>query len=178
LHTKAAKCLFEPFEVAQKCHTKDFFERRLRKDSLARAKWRTARRDVVTQHAQPVVVERDTELDGLIEWFRAYKRTQGIVSPYLIVHPAKREGKRMRGTKRRPVTAAQLYRYFKAAAKAVKLGGYTLRDIRPKAITDEAENAGQPTNKGAHRTEQMRRYYVKKHLPVRTKNTLKRLKTG
>lgn len=54
------------------------------------------------------------------------------------------------------------------------VAGYTVRDLRPKALTDEAENAGgAPTNKGAHRTEQMRRHYVKKKIPIRVRNTLK-----
>ena len=56
------------------------------------------------------------------------------------------------------------------------LSGYTLRDLRPKALTDEAEIAGCATNKGAHVTEHMRRHYVKRHLDVRVKNNLKRVR--
>lgn len=128
------------------------------------------------KNQQPVIVERDPELDELIEWFREYKRSQGIVSPYLIVHPANAR----RGLARRPITTERLYRYFKNAMDEAELSeeGYTLRDLRPKALTDEAELAGSATNKGAHKTEKMRRHYVKKVLPMRVKNNLKRLKAG
>lgn len=128
------------------------------------------------KNEQSVIVDRDPELDELIEWFREYKRSQGIVSPYLIVHPANAR----RGLARRPITTERLYRYFKNAMNKAELAkhGYTLRDLRPKALTDEAELAGSATNKGAHKTEKMRRHYVKKVLPMRVKNNLKRLKAG
>jgi len=124
------------------------------------------------KNEQPVIVERDPELNRVIEWFREYKRTQGIASPYLIVHPA--DANRKIACK--PITAERLYRYFKVAMEKAELSGYTLRDLRPKALTDEAEIAGSPTNKGAHRTERMRQHYVKKRLPVRVKNNLKQIR--
>lgn len=131
-----------------------------------------------SKNDSPVIVERDPEIDELISWFREYKRTQehkgavGIASPYLIVHPAKAK----RGLAKRPISADRLYRYFKRAMKAAGVTGYALRDIRPKALTDEAVLAGESTNKGAHKTKRMRDHYVKVKLPVHVKNNLKRLK--
>jgi hypothetical protein len=123
------------------------------------------------KNQQLVNVERDEEINYLIDWFRDYKKQHGINSPYLIVHPL--EARRKLGGK--PITTALLYRYLKKAMNAAELPIYTLRDLRPKALTDEATNAGMPTNKGAHRTEQMRKHYVKKMVPVEVKNTLKRI---
>jgi hypothetical protein len=131
-----------------------------------------------SKNEQPVIIERDAEINELIKWFRDYKKEQSIASPYLIVHPSKRPNKRMRKTARKPITATQLYRYFKDAADAFKLGHYQLRDIRPKALTDEAKIAGQATNKGAHKTQAMREHYVKITLPVRVQNNLKRIRTA
>lgn len=127
-----------------------------------------------SKNDNPVVVERDAELDELIAWFQSYKRDQKIVSPYLIVHPADAK----RGLARKPITAGRLYRYFVDAMETAGLSGYTLRDIRPKALTDEAERAGEATNKGAHKTQAMRDLYVRKKLPVRVRNTLKRLRAS
>lgn len=123
------------------------------------------------KNQQLVNVERDAEINFLIDWFRNFKKRHGINSPYLIVHPL--EAKRKLGGM--PVTTALLYRHLKKAMNAAELPIYTLRDLRPKALTDEATNAGMPTNKGAHRTEQMRKHYVKKMIPVEVKNTLKRI---
>ena len=47
----------------------------------------------------------------------------------------------------------------------------TLRDRRPKALTDEFEVAGD-TDKGGHKTEAMKRHYRRKRLPMRAKNRL------
>jgi len=123
------------------------------------------------KNQQLVHVERDEEIDSLINWFRQYKGLHGINSPYLIVHPL--EAKRNLGGK--PISREMLYRYLKKAMIAAKLPAYTLRDLRPKALTDEALNAGMSTNKGAHLTEQMRNHYVKKKIAVQVKNTLKRI---
>ena len=68
-----------------------------------------------------------------------------------------------------------LYRRFKTACRE-RGYNYTLRQIRPKALTDEAILAGAATNKGVHLTDAMRRRYVKKVLPVAVKNNLKRIK--
>lgn len=125
-----------------------------------------------TKNKQSVVVEHDTDLDELIDWFQSYKRAEGITSPYLIVHPMSAK----RGLAGRPITVERLYRYFVDAMEKAHLSGYTLRDLRPKALTDEAEIAGCATNKGVHVTEHMRRHYVKKRLDVRIKNNLKRVR--
>lgn len=120
----------------------------------------------------PVIVDRDDVIDELVAWFRAYKRAQGIFTQYLIVHPAKAQ----RGLAKRPIDSGRLYRYFKRAMKDVGLSGYTLRDIRPKALTDEATLAGEATNKGAHKTQAMREHYVKIKPPIRVRNNLKSLR--
>lgn len=125
-----------------------------------------------TKNDQPVIVEMDPELAKIVVWFRDYKRKEGIVSKYLIVHP-RSAGSKLRG---KVITTEQLYRRFKDAAKQVELGQYTLRHIRPKALTDEAVLAGQATNKGAHKTQAMRERYVKQQIPVRVQNNLKRIK--
>ena len=113
----------------------------------------------------------DKEINYHVTWFKKYKKTNGIDSPYLIVHPL--EADRKLGGK--PITAILLYRYVKKAMKAAGLTVYTLRDLRSKALTDEAQNTGAATNKGAHKTIQMRQYYVKKDIPVKVKSTLKRI---
>lgn len=116
-------------------------------------------RYVSVKTGQPVEVERDEHIDALISWFRSYKLGQGIESEYLFVHPAT-AGRHLAG---QPISLNRFYTYFKKAMTAAGLSGYTVRDLRPKALTDEAENAGgAPTNKGAPHTEQMRRHYVKK----------------
>jgi len=124
------------------------------------------------KNQQLVHVKRDDEIDYLIDWFQTFKKQRGIDSQYLIVHPL--NASRNLGGK--PITREMLYRYLKKAMIAAQLPTYTLRDLRPKALTDEAANAGMPTNKGAHRTEQMRKHYVKKMIPVEVTNTLKRIK--
>jgi len=125
-----------------------------------------------TKNDQPVIVELDAELKTLVEWFREEKRSQNTISRFLIVHP-RSAGSKLRG---KNITTEQLYRRFKDAARRVELGHYTLRHIRPKALTDEAMLAGEATNKGAHKTQAMRERYVKKQIPVRVQNNLKRLR--
>lgn len=126
-----------------------------------------------TKNDQPVIMEMDPELAKIVEWFRDYKRKEGIVSKYLIVHP-RIAGSKLRG---KVITTENLYRRFKDAARRVDLGHYTLRHIRPKALTDEATLAGEATNKGAHLTQAMRERYVKRKPPTRVQNNLKRLRT-
>ncbi len=47
----------------------------------------------------------------------------------------------------------------------------TLRDLRPKALTDEFVVGGD-SDKGGHKTEAMKRHYRRKRLPMRAKNRL------
>lgn len=125
-----------------------------------------------SKNDQPVIVEMDSEILALVEWFRNYKREQKIVSPYLIVHPKTAR----RGLAAKNVTRENFYRYFKNAARAVDMGHYRPQHIRPKAMTDEAMLAGKATDKGAHKTQAMREYYVVITPPKRIKNNLKRLR--
>lgn len=111
----------------------------------------------------------------IIEWFRAYKRKQGLVfvTRHLAVHPMEAD----RRIAAKPITREWLYRLWVDALQALEIpiGTYTLRDIRPKALTDEAEAEGAPTNKGGHQTEQSRRHYVKRRLPAIVRNNLRRI---
>lgn len=162
----------------------------------------------------------------VIEWFRAYKRREGIISPLLCVHPIKRtppavltaeEAKGMTDTaiaealgisnvawaKRvkkygiaealsmgkgsyacsrrlagKPITVAQLRdRFDGAKEKAGIAEQYTLRDFRPKGLTDEAMIEGKATNKGGWKEgSDMPQRYVKLPVPVRTRNNLRMLR--
>lgn len=140
-----------------------------------------------TKNDQPVIVERDSEIDSVIEWFRKYKKDNSIASPYLIVHPVERNdwielneaGKAIDKTlARKPIRRQHLYRLFKNAARDRNLHHYTLRHIRPKASTDETQITGELSNKGAWESEAMMKRYNKKKLPIRVKNNLKRLKAS
>lgn len=62
--------------------------------------------------------------------------------------------------------------WFREAMHAAGLDGYQLRELWSKGLTEESHNEGKPSAKGGHTTEAMRRYYVKRALPARTKNTL------
>lgn len=132
-----------------------------------------------TKNKRLASVTMDKEIHWLIDWFRQYKRDVGIVSPYLIVHPLKdSHGKKLRrGIAAQPVTVEHLYRRFiKSTNKAgLETYGYTLRDLRPKALTDEAEKAGKKTNKGLH-SETMQAHYIKKVVPETVTNNLKRIR--
>ena len=44
--------------------------------------------------------------------------------------------------------------------------------VRKNGLTDEARIAGKATNKGGHKTEQMREYYVVGGLPQRARSNL------
>jgi hypothetical protein len=51
---------------------------------------------------------------------------------------------------------------------------YQLRDIRAQALTDEFL-AGADGTKGGHKTEVMREHYRRVKLPLRARNTLRRI---
>ena len=67
---------------------------------------------------------------------------------------------------------------FAAYRLTPEQGRYTLRDLRKKGLTDEARIAGKATNKGGHKTEQMREYYVVGGLPQRARSNLAVLRSG
>lgn len=109
----------------------------------------------------------DSDLAQLLNEMATAKRDAGIVSGYLVVYPV---GKRRTG---HPITVGYLSHKFSAAVTAAgfEKGTFTLRDLRPKALTDEWLN-GNLDNKGGHLTESMRQHYQRVKLPERAKNSL------
>ncbi len=128
------------------------------------------------EQAMEIIDRAGGDLDATLAWFRAWKAEQRIVSPHLIVYP-RTARKRDIG---RPVSVDYLSRRFAEAVVAAGLpkGAYTVRDLRKKGLTDEARLAGEATNKGGHKTEQMKQYYVVGGLPVRAQNNLRAIDRG
>lgn len=116
-----------------------------------------------------MVIEMNSTLAETVEWFRRWKRSQGLHSRHIVCYA---RGSYHRKDIAKPVPARKLSEWFRAAMRAAGLDGYQLRDLRSKGLTDESHKEGKPSAKGGHTTEAMRRYYVKRALPVRTKNTL------
>jgi len=109
-------------------------------------------------------------IESVLAWFRRWKRSQGIASPWVVCYPPA-------GRRRDvgcPVSRDYLYRRFAEAVKAAGFapGAYTLRDLRKTGLTDEARIAGKATDKGGHKTEQMKQYYVVGGVPSRVRNNL------
>lgn len=115
-------------------------------------------------------IEINDDLAGVIQSLKDWKAESQIVSPYLAVYDA--------GSKRRhigkPLSVGYLSHAFAAAVGAAGFvkGKYTLRDIRPKGLSDEYVIAGE-NNKGGHKTEAMKQRYRRVRVPVRAKNNLR-----
>ncbi|MCG8381797.1 MAG: hypothetical protein MJA28_06205 [Gammaproteobacteria bacterium] len=128
------------------------------------------------------IIEMNAELRELIEWFQQFKRSQGIISPHLMVYPMYMDSR----SKGKPVKHRTVGGWWAEACiecgytaidhegKTVAL--YQLRDLRKRGLTDEALNAGEATNKGIHSTEQMKNHYVLEEPPKRATNTLQPIK--
>lgn len=116
----------------------------------------------------------DGAIEETLQWFVNWKREQGIVSQYIVVYP-RSSRKRSIG---KPLTTSYLSRKFTAAVVAAGFprGAYKLRDLRKKGLNDEAVMAGRPTEKGGHKTEQMKSHYVVTAIPKRARNHLKGLR--
>lgn len=116
----------------------------------------------------------DGAIEETLQWFANWKREQGIVSPHIIVYPPESR-KQSIG---KPLTASYLSRRFADAVVAAGFpkGSYKLRDLRKKGLNDEAVMAGRPTEKGGHKTEQMKAHYVVTAIPKRARNHLKGLR--
>ena len=126
--------------------------------------------------AETVIIGMNTELREAIDWFRAFKKRQNIISPYLFVYP-RYMGRRYQS---KQVTHRTMSAYWLDARKAAQkkhqfTEDYQLRDLRKRGLTDEALAAGKATDKGAHATEAMRNFYVLSKPPKRHGNTLKRI---
>ena len=118
---------------------------------------------------QPMEITGGDELAEIVEFFRAWKIEQRLVSPYLIVYPVSTYNRRHIG---KPVSRDWLSRTWSVAREKAGFEQYQIRDLRKTALTDEAIIAGEATNKGGHQTEQMKRYYVVGKLPIRANNNL------
>ena len=127
-----------------------------------------------TKNEQAVEIADDVATEGGIEatlqWFREWKKSQGIVSNAVVVYPKTAR----RQDVGRPVSRDYLSRRFAEAVvyAGFPAGAYTLRDLRKTGLTDEARIAGEATKKGGHKTEQMRQYYVVGGVPQRVRNNL------
>ena len=118
-------------------------------------------------------IEMNEDLAETIRWVRDRKTEQGIVSPHLVVYPTSSKRRHIG----KPLSAGYLSRKFADAVIAAGLtkGKYTLRDIRPKGLTDEFLVAGD-SDKGGHKTEAMKQHYRRVRLPMRAKNNLRRIR--
>lgn len=133
-----------------------------------------------TKNEQAVAIADDIETPGgiadTLQWFRAWKESQEIVTKAIVVYPKTARPKDVG----RAVSRDYLSRRFaEAVVKAgFDAGTYTLRDLRKTGLTDEARIAGKATDKGGHKTEQMKQYYVVGGVPVRVRNNLVVLRGG
>ncbi|MCK0165385.1 hypothetical protein [Marinobacter sp. S6332] len=117
----------------------------------------------------PIVIEMNEELRDLIEWFRDWKKSEDIISPYLMVYPRYFDFRsRTRPVRHRYIQIA----WAQACEEAGYKGQYQLRDLRKKGLTDEFLSQGE-NNKGGHETEAMRKHYRLIRPPERSKSTLK-----
>ena len=127
-----------------------------------------------TKNEQAVEIADRVDAEGgiadTLQWFRAWKESQEIVTKAIVVYPKTARPKDIG----RPVSRDYLSRRFaEAVVKAgFDAGTYTLRDLRKTGLTDEARIAGKATDKGGHKTEQMKQYYVVGGVPLRVRNNL------
>lgn len=106
-------------------------------------------------------------LHDQLEWWRTWRSEHSPLSAYLLVHPRTAHRKLCA----RPIKVEWLSRIWTEATREAGKPEYTLRDIRPKALTDEAL-AGNTGNRGGHLTQQMRDHYQRIRLPERSDVTI------
>lgn len=117
-------------------------------------------------------VGRPGGIEETLQWFRDFKKAQNFVGvQHVIVYP--RDGFRRKFVGK-PVSRNYLYKQFARAIEQAgfKGLGYSLRPLRKTGLNQEAKIAGKATHKGAHKTEQMREYYVVDVIPQRARNNL------
>lgn len=153
------------------CRPGDLLELRDDMNIARRDDGTTELRFTIHKTGQPFEIEDATgDIERTVEWLRAWKKEQGLLVPHLICYPT--------STKRRhvgkPLSVDYLSRVFMDAAVAAGMpkGRYTLRDIRPMALTEEARIVGVATDKGGHETEAMKQRYVRVMLPIRARNNV------
>lgn len=117
-------------------------------------------------------VEKNGGIEATLQWFREWKARQNFVGiHHVVVYP--RYGSPMRRVIGRPLSVKYLSGRFRwATAQCGLKGKYQLRDLRKTGLNDEARKAGKATNKGAHKTQEMREYYVVDVIPQRARSTL------
>lgn len=117
-------------------------------------------------------VAKNGGIHATLEWFRAWRKAQNFVGVHhVVVYP--RDGSPWRRYIGRPISVKYLSDRFRwALAQAGVAGKYQLRDLRKTGLNEEARKAGKPTNKGAHKTQAMRAYYVVDVIPQRARNNL------
>jgi len=119
-----------------------------------------------------IVLEMNQELRELVDWFRNFKRQQGIISPYLMVYPNYFDKRsRTKPVKHRFMQLS----WAQACEDAGYKGQYHLSDLRKKGLTDEFISQGE-NDKGGHETEAMRKHYRLVRPPKRSKSTLTYIK--
>lgn len=121
-----------------------------------------------------IILEMNEDLRHLVDWFRTFKRQQGIISPYLMVYPSYFDKR----SRHQPVKHRFMQLSWAQACKDAGYGGqYQLRDLRKKGLTDEFVSQGE-NNKGGHQTEAMRRHYRLITPPERSRSTLKSIESA
>lgn len=140
----------------------------LRADALVRNK---ENRWCINFAARKTGVEQELignqALHDQLEWWRAWRTEHAPMSAFLLVHPRNAHRK----INSRQIKVEWLSRTWTDAARDAGKPEYTLRDIRPKALTDEAL-AGNTGNRGGHLTQQMRDHYQRVRLPERSDVTI------
>lgn len=130
--------------------------------------------------AMEIVDAIDGPLAQTLQWFREWKKRQSFIGAKAIRHFVVYPTDSHRRTVGKAVSVGYLSKKFAEAvvdALGEKCKGkYRLSDLRKKGLTDEAKLAGKPTDKGGHKTEQMKRYYVVGELPMRVQNNLREIK--
>jgi hypothetical protein len=123
----------------------------------------------------PIEIEINEAVIEVVEWFRAWKSRNGLLSKYLICYPPYVR-KRHIG---KPVSASYLSGRWRecAIAAGFEPGQYWLYDLRKKSMTDEQRTQGRH-NKGGHRTESSRELYILDEVPIRSSAKLVALKRG
>lgn len=106
-------------------------------------------------------------LHDQLDWWRTWRSEHSPLSAFLLVHPRTAHRKLCA----RPIKVEWLSRIWTEATREAGHPEYTLRDIRPKALTDEAL-AGNTGNRGGHLTQQSRDHYQRIRLPERSDVTI------
>lgn len=135
-------------------------------DSLVKqdGRWCVAFAAAKTGESQELVSNQ--ALHDEIEWWRAWRTQHAPLSNHLIVH-SRTAGRKINS---RPIKPEWLSRVWREASDLAGHPEYTLRDLRPKSITDESL-LGNTDNKGGH-TEAMRKHYTRVRLPTRARVTV------